>query len=196
MGGKAPIGSVVAGYRLISLVGEGATGAVYLAEREGTSARVALKLLDPELARDERFRQRLIRESTLAASLDHPSAVPIVDFGETQGTLYLAMRYVDYVKTTTSTFAHDAATWKLGKLTAATARHEAPNMPAITRGSAFTYLPVRRAEIGDDRADVAAVVVENLQPQCCRRRDLGGQGLGLGRHVRNAGRFAHQHVRI
>ncbi len=95
MGGKAPIGSVVAGYRLISLVGEGATGAVYLAEREGTSARVALKLLDPELARDERFRQRLIRESTLAASLDHPNAIPIVDFGDAQGTLYLAMRYVE-----------------------------------------------------------------------------------------------------
>ncbi len=95
MSAKALIGSVVAGYRLISLVGEGATGAVYLAQREGSSERVALKLLDPELARDERFRQRLIRESTLAAGLDHPNAVPIIDFGEAQGTLYLAMRYVD-----------------------------------------------------------------------------------------------------
>ena len=95
MAGRPPIGSVVAGYRLISLVGTGATGAVYLAEREGSGERVALKLLDPELARDERFRQRMLRESRIAASLDHPHAVPIVDFGEADGVLYLAMRFVD-----------------------------------------------------------------------------------------------------
>jgi ABC-type transport system substrate-binding protein/tRNA A-37 threonylcarbamoyl transferase component Bud32 len=95
MAGHLPIGSAVAGYRLIALVGEGATGTVYLAEREGTSDRVALKLLDPELARNERFRQRLIRESTIASSLNHPHTVPVLDFGEAEGTIYLAMRYVD-----------------------------------------------------------------------------------------------------
>ena len=58
MRGHPPVGSIVAGYRLVSLVGEGATGAVYLAEREGASDRVALKLLDPELAQNERFRRR------------------------------------------------------------------------------------------------------------------------------------------
>jgi ABC-type transport system substrate-binding protein/tRNA A-37 threonylcarbamoyl transferase component Bud32 len=95
MAGRPPIGSVVAGYRLISLVGTGATGAVYLAEHEDTADRVALKLLDPELARDERFRQRMLRESQIAASLDHPHVVPIVGFGEADGVLYLAMRFID-----------------------------------------------------------------------------------------------------
>src|SRR3954454_4116466 len=95
MSRRAPLGSVVAGYRLISLVGEGATRAVYLAEREGTSERVALKLLGDPSAQDERFRRRLLRESELAASLDHDHAVPIVGFGESDGALYLAMRYVD-----------------------------------------------------------------------------------------------------
>jgi serine/threonine protein kinase len=85
----------VAGYRLISVLGEGATGVVYLAEKEGAPERVAVKLLDPELARDERFRQRLLRESQLAASLTHPHVVPIVDFGESDGELYLAMRYIE-----------------------------------------------------------------------------------------------------
>ena len=93
--GKLPIGSQVAGYRLISLLGEGATGAVYLAEAEATGERVALKVLDPELARDERFRRRLLTESRIAASLDHPNVVPILDFGETDAALYLAMRYVE-----------------------------------------------------------------------------------------------------
>ncbi|MGZ4202279.1 MAG: protein kinase domain-containing protein [Thermoleophilaceae bacterium] len=93
--GKLPIGSEVAGYRLISLLGEGATGAVYLAEAEATGERVALKVLDPELARDERFRRRLLTESRIAASLDHPNVVPILDFGETDAALYLAMRYVE-----------------------------------------------------------------------------------------------------
>src|SRR3954447_7017194 len=95
MSRRAPLGAGVAGYRLILLLGEGATGAVYLAEHEGTSERVALKLLDDEFAHDERFRRRLLRESELVASLDHPHAVPIVGFGESDGVLYLAMRYVD-----------------------------------------------------------------------------------------------------
>src|SRR5712671_2758553 len=94
MPGEPPVGSVLAGYRLISLVGEGATGTVYLAERVGSPERVAVKLLAPELARDERFRQRLLRESEIAASLDHPHVVPILDFGEADGVLYLAMRYI------------------------------------------------------------------------------------------------------
>jgi ABC-type transport system substrate-binding protein len=95
MADKRPIGSAVAGYRLLSLLGEGATGAVYLAERESDGERVALKLLDPELAHDERFRRRLISESKTAAGLDHPHVVPIVDFGESGDVLYLAMRYVE-----------------------------------------------------------------------------------------------------
>ena len=95
MRGHPPVGSVVAGYRLVSLVGEGATGSVYLAEGEGTSDRVALKLLDPELAQNDRFRRRFLQESTIAAGLRHPHVVPILDFGETEDGLYLAMRYVD-----------------------------------------------------------------------------------------------------
>jgi serine/threonine protein kinase len=54
-----------------------------------------LKLLAPELARDERFRQRFLRESQLAASLDHPHIVPTIASGEESGVLYLAMAYVE-----------------------------------------------------------------------------------------------------
>ena len=89
------MGSRVGGYQLISLLGEGATGAVYLAEREGAPERVALKVLDADLAQDERFRRRLLSESTIAATLRHPHVVPILDFGESDDAVYLAMRHID-----------------------------------------------------------------------------------------------------
>jgi serine/threonine-protein kinase len=70
-------------------------GTVYLAEEISTGQRVALKLLLPELARDDRFRRRFLRETELAASLDHPHVVPTLASGEDDGTLYLAMAYVE-----------------------------------------------------------------------------------------------------
>src|SRR5215207_8220298 len=88
-------GTVLAGFRVESLIGQGATGAVYLAADTRTGQRVALKLLTPELSEDERFRQRFMREAELAASLDHPHVVPILGFGEEAGRLYLVMAYVE-----------------------------------------------------------------------------------------------------
>ena len=89
-------GDIVAGFRIESLIGRGAVGSVYLAEDVQHGHRVALKLLDEELAQDERFRQRFLRESELAASLDHPHVVPTLAAGEADdGRLYLAMEYID-----------------------------------------------------------------------------------------------------
>jgi serine/threonine protein kinase len=69
-------------------------GVVYLAEHERLKRMVALKVLAPELADDERFRDRFIRESELAASLDEPNVLPVYDAGEHDGNLFIAMRYV------------------------------------------------------------------------------------------------------
>ena len=74
MGADSPTGSVIGGFRVGALLGRGAMGAVYLAEGVA-GQRVALKLLSPELAHDERFRRRFLRESELAAKLDHPNIV-------------------------------------------------------------------------------------------------------------------------
>ena len=68
---------------------------VYRAEDLRLKRKVALKLLAPELAEDERFRERFLQESELAASIDHPSIVPIYEAGEVEGQLYIAMRYVE-----------------------------------------------------------------------------------------------------
>jgi len=94
MQSSTPTGTVLAGFRVEAPIGEGAMGAVYLAA-DSTGRRVALKLLSPELARDERFRRRFLRESELAGSLDHPHIVPTLAAGDDNGVLYLAMAYVE-----------------------------------------------------------------------------------------------------
>jgi hypothetical protein len=78
-------GAVIAGFRVDSLLGEGAMGAVYLAEEATSGRRVALKLLAPELAGDERFRRRFLRETEIARGLDHPNIVPTLFAGEEDG---------------------------------------------------------------------------------------------------------------
>jgi serine/threonine protein kinase len=87
-------GSVIAGYRIDSLIGRGGMAVVYRAEDMRLGRKVALKLLTPQLADNEQFRQRFIQESRVAASLDHPNIVPIYEAGEADGQLYIAMRYV------------------------------------------------------------------------------------------------------
>jgi serine/threonine protein kinase len=89
------LGSELAGYRLEALVGRGGMGVVFRAYDLALERPVALKILAPELAEDERFRERFLRESRLAASIDHPNIVPVYDAGEVAGELYIAMRYVD-----------------------------------------------------------------------------------------------------
>ena len=89
------IGSELLGYRIEALLGRGGMSVVYRAHHGALDRKVALKLLAPELAEDERFRERFLRESKLAASIDHPSIVPIYEAGEADGQLYIAMRYVE-----------------------------------------------------------------------------------------------------
>ena len=88
-------GTTFAGYRIEDLVGRGGMGVVYRATDLSLERPVALKLIAPELAEDERFRSRFLREPRLAASLDHPNVIPIYEAGEHDGQLYLAMRFVE-----------------------------------------------------------------------------------------------------
>jgi DNA-binding beta-propeller fold protein YncE/ABC-type branched-subunit amino acid transport system substrate-binding protein len=92
---ESRIGIELAGYRIEAVVGRGGMGVVYRARDLALDRDVALKLLAPELAADRSFRERFLRESRLAASLEHPNVVPVHDAGEIDGQLYLAMRLVD-----------------------------------------------------------------------------------------------------
>ena len=88
-------GSTLAGYRVEALIGRGGMGVVYRATDLSLERPVALKLIAPELAQDERFRSRFLKEPRMAAALDHPNVLPIYEAGESDGQLYLAMRYVE-----------------------------------------------------------------------------------------------------
>jgi serine/threonine protein kinase len=89
------IGTTFAGYRVEGLLGHGGMGVVYRAEHPRLGASVALKVMDPELATDEVFRERFLREARAAARIGHPNIIPIYDAGEWDGDLYMAMRLIE-----------------------------------------------------------------------------------------------------
>ena len=84
-----------AGYRIEAMLGRGGMGVVYRATDLSLGRPVALKLIAPELAQDERFRRRFLDESRRAASLEHANVVPIYEAGEADGQLFIAMRYIE-----------------------------------------------------------------------------------------------------
>ncbi|MFI6942884.1 serine/threonine-protein kinase [Streptomyces sp. NPDC050418] len=88
------IGRQLAGYRIEGEIGRGGMAVVYRALDLRLERTVALKLLAPELARNDTFRRRFTHESRAAAAIDHPHIVPVFEAGETDGVLYIAMRYV------------------------------------------------------------------------------------------------------
>jgi serine/threonine protein kinase len=87
--------TVVGGYRIIEPLGRGGTSVVYRAEHVRLGRTAALKLLAPSLGESDGRHERFLRESKLAASLDHPNIVPVYDAGEENGLLYIAMACID-----------------------------------------------------------------------------------------------------
>ncbi|MCV2491523.1 protein kinase [Geodermatophilus sp. YIM 151500] len=87
-------GAAFAHYEIRSVVGRGGMGVVYQARDVRLDRTVALKLLAPEFTAHENFRARFLRESRLAAAVDHPNIIPIYEAGDADGTLFIAMRFV------------------------------------------------------------------------------------------------------
>ena len=90
----AKAGSTFGKYRLNRLLGRGGMGEVHEAYDTSKDRTVALKILTDELARDADFRTRFQRESRAAAMLEEPHVIPIHDWGEIDGNLYIDMRLV------------------------------------------------------------------------------------------------------
>jgi predicted Ser/Thr protein kinase len=82
-------------YQIQREVGRGGMGVVYLATDRRLGRRVALKVIVPELAADPQFRVRFEREARVAATLEHPHVVPVYEAGEQDGSLFIAMRFID-----------------------------------------------------------------------------------------------------
>ncbi|OBK49815.1 serine/threonine-protein kinase [Mycobacterium kubicae] len=88
------VGGTFGKYRINRLLGKGGMGEVYEAYDSEKGRTVALKLLTDQYAQDETFRARFLRESRAAAVLQEPHVIPIHDWGEIDGTLYIDMRLV------------------------------------------------------------------------------------------------------
>jgi eukaryotic-like serine/threonine-protein kinase len=88
-------GTVIDGrYEVLSRIGTGGMGDVYLARDQLLGRQVAVKLLHHRFAEDQEFVERFRREASSAASLSHPNVVAIFDRGEWDGTYYIAMEYL------------------------------------------------------------------------------------------------------
>jgi serine/threonine protein kinase len=94
MPASIPVGSRIAGYRLVDQVCAGGMAVVFRALDERLGRHVALKILSAELAANGEFRERFIRESRAAAAVDDPHLIPVYGAGEADGVLFIAMRYV------------------------------------------------------------------------------------------------------
>jgi eukaryotic-like serine/threonine-protein kinase len=82
-------------YRILSLLGAGGMGEVYLAEDTRLGRKVALKVLTPALGINGAARRRFVREARLASALDHPNICTIYEVGAADGLLFISMQYVE-----------------------------------------------------------------------------------------------------
>jgi len=89
------VGTRFGPYELQSVIGIGGMGEVFRAFDTARERLVAIKLLRPEMAADPSFQERFRRESRIAARLQEPHVIPVHDFGEIDGVLYIDMRLVE-----------------------------------------------------------------------------------------------------
>jgi two-component system LytT family response regulator len=87
--------TTLAHYRILSKLGEGGMGEVFLAEDSRLRRKVALKILLPEVAQDPDRLARFLQEARAASALSHPNAAHIYEVGESGGSHYLAMEYIE-----------------------------------------------------------------------------------------------------
>jgi two-component system LytT family response regulator len=85
----------LAHYRILSLLGKGGMGEVFLAEDTRLHRKVALKVLLPEVAEDKEKLARFVQEARAASALSHPNAAHIYEIGEANGRHFLAMEYIE-----------------------------------------------------------------------------------------------------
>jgi eukaryotic-like serine/threonine-protein kinase len=87
-------GTNIGRFKVVSEIGRGGMGIVFLAEDDKLRRKVALKLLPPSFAADEERRRRFLREARAAAAVSHPNLVTVYDVGEHEGRAYIAMEYL------------------------------------------------------------------------------------------------------
>ena len=88
------IGKTLGGYTILEQVGRGGMANVFKAQDLGDGKMVAVKVLMPQLAIEENFAARFKREAQVLSGLQHPNIVPILDYGQANGLVYIVMPYM------------------------------------------------------------------------------------------------------
>lgn len=89
------IGQTILNYKILSQIGEGGMGAVYLAKHSTLDRKVAIKVLLQEFTNNYEIKERFINEAKTLSKLSHPNIVSLYDFAETDNNLFLIMEYID-----------------------------------------------------------------------------------------------------
>ena len=84
----------IPGYTILRELGHGGMAYVYLAVQESFGREVALKILSPQLANDEQFSKRFLREAQIVSQLNHPNIVTVYDAGKQGKYHYMSMEYI------------------------------------------------------------------------------------------------------
>ena len=92
---ELPPGTGLSHYRIVSKIGAGSMGEVYLAQDTKLDRKVALKILPADLAANRDRMQRFVREAKSAAALNHPNIAHIYEIGESNGVNFIAMEFID-----------------------------------------------------------------------------------------------------
>ena len=88
-------GAELGHYKILSMIGAGGMGEVYLAQDTRLRRKVAIKLLSPELTGDQRGLRRFEQEALAASALNHPNILTIYEFGQAEGIHFIVCEYVE-----------------------------------------------------------------------------------------------------
>src|SRR6476620_6171169 len=97
MSKELPANTTLSHYRIVSKIGAGGMGEVYLAQDTTLDRKVALKILPADLAANQDRMRRFVQEAKAAAALNHPNIAHVYEIGEGDGLNFIAMEFVDGV---------------------------------------------------------------------------------------------------
>ena len=137
-----PANATISHYRILSRIGAGGMGEVYLAQDTKLGRNVALKILPAAVAANPERMRRLVQEAKAAAALNHPNIAHIYEIGEAAGVNFIAMEFID--GQTLGRYIHG----------------ERVGLPKLLRH-------LQHVAEGLAKAHAAGIVHRDLKPGCC-----------------------------